>query len=135
MAVPVAPTDFVAALNRAWQNGNWALLASMYHPKVVLVPPDLGPNLVGWQAILETYQDFRARAQLHELRVLKVNAHEFEHSQIVHCEFEADYSLDNERSVEAGVEIYVLEQGPNERPRIIWRQQIIQRTSSVQPTT
>ncbi len=135
MAVSIAPNEFVAALNEAWQQGDWDLLASMYHPQVVLVPPDLGPNLVGWQAILETYQDFRARAQLHELRVLNVDAHEFEHSQIVHCEFKADYSLDDARSVETGVEIYVLEQGPKNRPRIIWRQQIIQGTSSVQPAS
>ncbi len=124
---------FVDSLNQAWQQADWASLACMYHPDVVLVPPDLGANLIGWSAILQTYQDFAARATLHGFRVLNVEGHVFDHSQVVHSDFEADYSIGAARRVDTGTEIYVLETGERGQPVIVWRQQIIASAQSVEP--
>lgn len=133
MAQSPAATAFVDALNQAWQQQDWPTLAEMYHTNAVLLPPDLGDSLLGRDAILQTYRDFASQATLHRFAVTDLQTHSFAHCEVLHCAFEADYSVAGNRSQDDGTEIYVTELNNLGRRVIVWRQQIIHSARSVDP--
>ena len=56
-------------LNSAWLNRDYARLAALYHPDVVLLPPDAGAPLLGREAVLDTYRDFHAACRVEHFSV------------------------------------------------------------------
>lgn len=133
MTTPSGQTAFIDSLTSAWLERDWSTLAAMYHCNAVLVPPDAGPALVGRASIVDTYRDFYARAQLNHFRIVETREHHFAHSHVVHCDFEIDYCLDDQRSRDCGTDIYLLEASDPAALQIIWRQQTITHIQSIDP--
>lgn len=132
MSASFDPSAFLGRLQQAWQQEDWATLSEMYHPKAVLLPPDLGQSLVGREAILATYQEFAAAATLHRFESTSMECHPFSACRVVHSGFVADYSVSERRCTDSGTEVYVVESGTDDQPVIVWRQQIIQSTRTTE---
>ncbi len=120
--------SFVTALNDCWQRGNVDGLADYYHPDVVLLPPDLGTPIRGRESVVASYRDFMDAAQLDRFQDIHLDIFSFPvgdgGSHVAHLTFEVDYTLDGDRYVEKGLEVYVI-QDDGTRLQIIWRQQSV----------
>ena len=119
---------FVTALNESWQQGDMDALNVCYHPDVVLLPPDLGTPIRGREAVVGSYRDFLDAARLERFEPIELDVFSFPAgaggTHMVHLTFEVDYTLDGDRYLEKGLEVYaILETGSG--LQIIWRQQSV----------
>ena len=121
--------DFVTALNEAWQLGNTEALIACYHPDVVLLPPDLGPPIVGRDAVVASYREFLEAATLDRFETTSLDVFSFPATgtatHVAHLTFEVAYTLAGERYLEKGLEVYVIAEDAAGALRIIWRQQSV----------
>lgn len=119
---------FVTGLNDCWQRGDVDALASCYHPDVVLLPPDLGVPIRGRDAVVASYRDFLEAARLDRFQAVDLDVFSFPAgdgaTHVAHLTFEIDYTLADERYLERGLEIYVMQEHAG-RLQIIWRQQAV----------
>ncbi len=115
---------FVRELNDTWQQGKLDELTRFYHPDVVLLPPDAGEPIQGRSAVIDTYHDFASAATLHEFVISSLEVFDFATTAVVHMGFVVEFSLQEQRLREAGLEVYVLNIADAE-PEIVWRSQNI----------
>ena len=115
---------FVRELNNTWQQGKLDELTRFYHPDVVLLPPDAGEPIQGRSAVIDTYHDFASTATLHEFVISSLEVFDFATTAVVHMGFVVEFSLQEQRLREAGLEVYVLNIDDAE-PEIVWRSQNI----------
>ncbi|MCZ6640467.1 MAG: nuclear transport factor 2 family protein [Gammaproteobacteria bacterium] len=122
MSTPIE--RFVRELNDTWQQGKLDELTRFYHPDVVLLPPDSGEPIHGRNAVIGSYGDFASAATLHDFIVSSLEVFEFATTAVVHMRFVVEFSLQDQRLREGGLEIYVLNIVDGE-PSIVWRSQQI----------
>ncbi len=115
---------FVRELNDTWQQGKLDELTRFYHPDVVLLPPDAGECIRGRSEVIGTYHDFASAATLHEFVINSLEVFEFSTTAVVHMRFVVEFSLQEQRLSEAGLEVYVLNIADGQ-PAIVWRSQQI----------
>ncbi len=115
---------FVRELNDTWQQGKLDELSHFYHPNVVLLPPDAGEPIQGRSAVIDTYRDFASAATLHEFVIDSLEVFDFTTTAIVHMRFVVEFSLQDQRLREGGLEIYVVKIA-DAKPAIVWRSQTI----------
>ncbi len=115
---------FVRELNNTWQRGKLDELARFYHPDVVLLPPDAAEPIQGRSAVIDTYHDFASAATLHEFVISSLEVFDFATTAVVHMGFVVEFSFQEQRLREAGLEVYVLNIADAE-PEIVWRSQNI----------
>ena len=115
---------FVRELNNTWQQGKLDELIRFYHPDVVLLPPDAGEPIQGRSAVIDTYHDFVSAAMLHEFVISSLEVFDFATTAVVHMGFVVEFSFQEQRLREAGLEVYVLNISDAE-PEIVWRSQNI----------
>ena len=115
---------FVRELNNTWQQGKLEELNRFYHADVVLLPPDAGEPICGRSAVIDTYGDFASAATLHEFVISSLEIFDFAATAVVHMGFVVEFSLQEQRLREAGLEVYVLSITDGE-PAIVWRCQNI----------
>ncbi|MCZ6617298.1 MAG: nuclear transport factor 2 family protein [Gammaproteobacteria bacterium] len=115
---------FVRELNNTWQQGKLEELTRFYHPDVVLLPPDAGEPIYGRSAVIDTYGDFASAATLHEFVISSLEVFDFAATAVVHMGFAVEFSLQQQRLRESGLEVYVLNITDGE-PAIVWRCQNI----------
>ncbi len=115
---------FVRELNNTWQQGKLDELIRFYHPDVVLLPPDAGEPIQGRSAVIDTYHDFASAATLHEFVISSLEVFDFATTAVVHMGFVVEFSFQEQRLREAGLEVYVLNIADAE-PEIVWRSQNI----------
>ena len=123
--------DHVNELNQAWQNRQFQAIAPLYHPDVVLLPPDAGAPIVGRDAVLASYQDFAA-AEFVDFAVEGFDTFEFGTTGVCHMRFQIEYILDGARHREHGLEVYVIADVSG-TPQIIWRGQSLTEISAIEP--
>ena len=121
--------NHVNALNQAWQDRQLHVVADLYHPDVVLLPPDAGTPIVGREAVLASYDDFAA-AELLDFRVEGFDTFEFGDTGVCHMRFQIEYVLDGSRHCERGLEVYVIADVGG-TPQIIWRSQNLTEISTL----
>lgn len=114
----------VDRLQVAWQQRDWDAVKALFHPDAMLLPPDLGPTIRSRDAIVASYQDFMAQARVHELTMTNRQVQPFQHSCIVQCAFDIDYSIGEERATDQLTEIYLLERA-DAALHIVWRAQTL----------
>jgi len=112
--------DFIERLNQAWQAGRYDELPAYYHPEVVLLPPDAGAAIRGREAVVASYADFGAAAQLESFEATDIDVFAFESTCSVHMRFAVRYVYDGRRFEDEGVELYTV-QTSGARPEIVWR--------------
>jgi len=115
---------FIRELNNTWQQGKLDELTRFYHVDVVLLPPDSGEPILGRAAVIGSYDDFATAATLHEFVISSIEVFEFATTAVVHMRFVVEFSLQEQRLREGGLEIYVLNIVDGE-PSIVWRSQHI----------
>ncbi|MEM1229414.1 MAG: nuclear transport factor 2 family protein [Pseudomonadota bacterium] len=125
----------VHRLNTHWQAAQWDALSLLYHPKAVLVPPDVTPVITGRDAIVATYEEFADAATLHDFKTGAIRSYRFDTSAVVEADFTVDYSVQGERYLDEGHETYVLERAATPVGyHIVWRQQYVHLSRRVEPT-
>lgn len=122
---------FVRGLNDAWRSGDWARLGDCYHERAVLLPPDAGAPIVGREAILATYREFAALAQLNDFSIPALDVFSFGDTHMAHMRFTVDYVYDEDHTIDSGLEIYAIV--TTERPRVVWRQQCLLEQRTIVP--
>lgn len=137
--------QFLQHLNDAWLSRDYATLGQLYHPDVVLLPPDAGSPLLGREAVLATYEDFHAACYVKRFTVTEQSSWPFSAPQasgaaittMVHMRFAIDYRFSQSApsgdtntapetmlQTEQGMDVYTLTQiSPEHAPTIIWRAQ------------
>jgi ketosteroid isomerase-like protein len=123
--------QFIERLNQAWLSEDAATLERLYHPDVVLLPPDAGEPIVGRVAVLASYREFHAAARVIRFEVRSLEVYEFAATTLVHMRFDIDFKFiadasDAPHQSEAGLEVYTLVEQPGTheaRPQIVWRAQ------------
>jgi len=112
--------DFIDDLNRTWQAGRYDDLKAFYHPDVVLLPPDAGEAIRGREAVVASYVDFGAAAELESFEAMDLAVFDFETTSSVHMPFVMRYRHEGRRFEDRGVELYTVQTG-GLRPQIVWR--------------
>ncbi len=115
--------SLVRRLNAAWQSEDWGTLESCFHQQVVLLPPDTGAPIIGARAVVDTYREFAAAAELLSFTETELEVFSFGTTHMAHMRFEVDYRLGIERSVESGLEVYAIT--TEATPLVVWRQQLL----------
>ncbi|MDP6375033.1 MAG: hypothetical protein QF515_09620 [Pseudomonadales bacterium] len=121
-----AAEQHIRLLNETWPTGNLHTLGDFYDDNAVLLPPDAGAPIAGQEAIARTYAEFANAATLNAFGITSLESFSFETGTAVHVRFDVDYSLQGERCLESGLELYWVDT----RPRILWRHQTILMTRS-----
>ncbi len=125
----------VQTLNAHWQSAQWDALSLLYHPKAVLVPPDMTPVIAGRNAIVATYEEFAAAATLHSFRAGAIRSHRFDATAVVEADFTVDYTVQGERYLDEGHETYLLERAATPVGyHIVWRAQYVHLSRRIEPT-
>ncbi len=123
--------QFIERLNQAWLGADYATLECLYHPDVVLLPPDAGEAIVGRAAVLASYREFHAAASVTRFQVQSLNVYDFAATTVAHMRFDIEFKFSSDASdgphqSETGLEVYTLIEQPGPHaasPQIVWRAQ------------
>ena len=120
--VPVI-SQLIRDLNQTWLQGRFDDLHRYYVEDVVMIPPGLQGEVVGRDAMVDSYRQFAQQATVHQFREDRIDVHTFESTAIVTLHFHVKYDCGGDVQEENGAEILVLLCRDNEW-RIAWRTQI-----------
>jgi ketosteroid isomerase-like protein len=123
----MTPEQLITDMNQAWSDGRLDDLDTYYHPDALLLPPDAGEPIQGRAGIVSTYRDFAAMTQLHSFTPQACDCYTIGDNTAIHMRFEVDYSMEDSRYLESGLEVYLL----NDTPQIIWRYQTVLSTRTL----
>lgn len=111
----------VQNMNDAWLEQRFDDLASYFTESVVMVPPG-GSRLEGRDAMVDSFRQFLAVAQVHAFGAERLDVDRVGTAAIATLRFRIDYEIRGERSEERGTE--VLGCVPDaDQWRIAWRAQ------------
>lgn len=123
---PTQVDHFLQRLNDAWLTQDYVELRGLYHPDVVLLPPDAGDPILGNAAVIDSYRDFHAACRVERFAITSQTSWEFAATTMVHMRFDIDYQLGAATPLqsEQGLEVYTLATAADSAlPQIVWRAQ------------
>ena len=116
-------SQLIRDLNQTWLQGRFDDLHCYYAEDVVMIPPGSRRQIVGRDAMVDSYRQFTQQATVHQFHEEEIDVRLFESTAIVTLRFHIKYDYGGNTQDETGAEILILLHRDNEW-RIVWRTQI-----------
>lgn len=114
----------LAEINRCWREGRPEGIAQYLHEGAVMVYPGFAGRVVGEQAVVAGYEEFcnNAEVESYEERDLQIDVSG--DTAVASYAFEMVYVRDEERTLAAGRDLFVLSRGEARAWRAVFRMMI-----------
>ena len=116
-------SQLIRDLNQTWLQGRFDDLHRYYAEDVVMIPPGFQRQIVGRDAMVDSYRQFAQQATVHQFQEEDIDVRLFESTAVVTLRFHIKYDYGGNVQEETCAEILVLLSRDNEW-RIAWRTQI-----------
>lgn len=113
----------VHTINRSWLDRDFAKLGKHLVPDCVLVAPDFKGRISGRAAVVRTYEEFMARADVHEFRESELAADVFGEMVMVTYRFDMTWTSNGARRTDAGHELLAFVRSDGQW-KVAWRTQV-----------
>ncbi len=110
----------VERLDRAWQAGDFDVVAELFHPDAVMATPDFGDRLVGRDACVDSYRGFTANATVHHFAIGTIDVDIVGESAVATYPYETVYEIETGTWKGTGRDLLVLRR-EGDMWRIVWR--------------
>lgn len=114
---------FIRNLNNAWLNHRFDDLYKYFHDSVVMLLPGTSNSITGAEKMVGSYRQFMEVSTIHSFHIKDISTFKFDSIALCHLQFEIDYEINGQRSLEEGTEVYVIGKFDS-MLKVVWRTQI-----------
>ena len=119
-------------LSESWRNRRYDELRDCFHEAAVMVAPGFAGQVVGREAVVESYREFMDRSTLDSYSEEPATIEAFENTAIAHYRWEMVWTSGGKQDRAAGHDLFVLARGHESgRWKAVWRTMVFGQESSV----